>query len=425
MNKYRDKLVWDLEICKNISLLKEAGEIILYGAAAKGRQVLGWLNDAGIAVDCFCDMDGRLWGAYVEGVKVVSPFQLQKIISRESGRVYIIACIQYPKELCVLLEHMELRDICLLTYWGIKTALCINVEAVYGKDSRQTACLRIENSLRKNRFVDVGLIFMQKLVEASDQTIWVVQPGKTASSSLELRLREKGILFIKEHYLRYPSHILGGGYRELWEKSIIKKRKSMKVIAAVREPLSRDYSTFWQAFKAGLERSMLMPILHRDFQKMYGSFVDLILNGSIHTQEKLGISMPYTWNDEFEWFDEQIKEYLAIDVFQYPFDREKGYTLIEKNGVQLFLFKVEKLESILDKIALFAGTTELSAANANVAEQKWYGLAYSQFRREVKLPKKYVDHYYDRNAKVDHFYTQEEKAEFLKRWRENVDGNIG
>ena len=83
------------------------------------------------------------------------------------------------------------------------------------------------------------------------------------------------------------------------------------------------------------------------------------------------------------------------------------------------------LKSILDKIALFAGTTELSAANANVAEQKWYGLAYSQFRREVKLPKKYVDHYYDRNAKVDHFYTQEEKAEFLKRWRENVDGNIG
>ena len=79
--------------------------------------------------------------------------------------------------------------------------------------------------------------------------------------------------------------------------------------------------------------------MHRDFQKIYDGFLDLILRGSTYTKERLGMSMPWTWNDEFEWFDEQIKQHLDIDVFQYPFDREKGYIQIEKDGISLFLFR--------------------------------------------------------------------------------------
>ena len=166
-------------------------------------------------------------------------------------------------------------------------------------------------------------------------------------------------------------------------------------------------------FTEGGERYKWMPVLHRDFQKIYDGFLDLILRGSTYTKERLGMSMPWTWNDEFEWFDEQIKQHLDIDVFQYPFDREKGYIQIEKDGISLFLFKVEKMECILDEISRFAGVSDLPVKNANVAAQKWYGLAYKQFRREVGLPKSYADHYYSGNSKMDYFYTQEEKEEFL------------
>lgn len=131
--------------------------------------------------------------------------------------------------------------------------------------------------------------------------------------------------------------------------------------------------------------------------------------------------MPYTWNDELEWFDEQLKKNLGIDVFQYPFDQKKGYTIIKKDNIELFLFKVEKMEAVSDKISEFAGTDKLPDINANAAKQKWYRLAYAQFRKEIQLPAEYVNHYYERNVKMDYFYSQEEKAGFLNQWRGNSD----
>ena len=89
--------------------------------------------------------------------------------------------------------------------------------------------------------------------------------------------------------------------------------------------------------------------------------------------------------------------------------------------MELFLYKVEKMEEIMDKISEFAGVPNLPAVNANVAKQKWYGLAYAQFRKEVLLPERYVKHYYEENSKMDYFYTGEEKSSFLKEWKNNIE----
>lgn len=185
--------------------------------------------------------------------------------------------------------------------------------------------------------------------------------------------------------------------------------------------MSRDYSAFWQAFTEDVQHIMWMPILGNDFQKMYDAFINFILRGSSYTKNVLGDCMPYTWNDELEWFDEQLKKNLGIDVFQYPFDQKKGYTIIKKDNIELFLFKVEKMEAVSDKISEFAGTDKLPDINANAAKQKWYRLAYAQFRKEIQLPAEYVNHYYERNVKMDYFYSQEEKAGFLNQWRGNSD----
>lgn len=424
MNLCNEKLVWDLEICKNISLLKTADEIIIYGAAERGKEIAGWLKNAGIFIDHFCDMDIKKWGNSIGDVEIISPFKLKNIEMTDAKEVYVIACIQYPKEFCRLAEELELKNIRVVTYWGIWTAIHLNAESIYTQNSKQPALFEIEKGLRKHKYMNVGFEFLHKLITAPEDTIWIVQPGKTASSSLEARLYEKGVPFVKEHHLKYPDHILGAEYKQIWENAL-QEKKSLKIIAAVREPLARDYSAFWQAFTEGLERSMLMPILNRDFQQMYESFTSLIMKGSVYTRERLGVSMPYTWNDEFEWFDEQMKEYLNIDVFQYPFNKEKGYTIIKKENIELFLLKVEKMEDILDEISSFAGVDRLPAINANVGEKKWYGLAYSQFRKEVRLTNEYVDHYYRGNSKMDFFYSQEEKAEFLNKWRGNMDHGMG
>ncbi|MCI8581659.1 MAG: hypothetical protein HFH13_00750 [Dorea sp.] len=420
MRECGNKIVWDLEICKNINLLKEAREIILYGAGEKGQEILGWLQDAGIKVDKFCDLDIKKSGEHIKNIEIISPFQMKNSPDRYDKFLYIIACIPYPKELLDLLECMGMKDVRVITYWGVKTAIQIHAKALYVNKPERLAILKIDNMLRKSQYINLGMNNVRSLITSPDNALWVIQPGKTATTSLSARLTENKVTFFSMHYLEYPNHILGEEFRDIWEKEIHKK-KNLKVITAVREPLSRDYSAFWQAFTEKAQHIARMPILGNDFPKMYDIFIDFILKGSAYTKEKLGDSMPYTWNDEFEWFDEQIKKHLGIDVFQYPFHRERGYTIIKKENIELFLFKVEKMEDILDELSTFVGAGRLSRINANVAEQKWYGLAYAEFKKEVSLSKEYVNHYYCGNYKMDHFYTQEEKNGFLEKWRRNIE----
>lgn len=413
------KVVWDLEICKDIDLLKKADRIILYGAGGKGYEVLKFLNDAHINVDSFCDMDVRKWGKCLEGKLIISAFQLMHTEKTGNHITYLIACIQYPKEVLVLLEHMGLQNIRVVTYWGIKIALRANAEYIYGKKSKRTVQMAVEKELKAALLYRERISRVQRLMELPSHVVWIVLPGKTASTSLELRLKACHIDYIKEHGFEYPAHIIGEKYRQIWEETIKEKSKSLKVFTAVREPLSRDYSAFWQVFTEGLDRGALMPFFQKDFQKTYDSYVELIMKGNTIIKNTLNVFSPDVWNDEFEWFDDQIKKCLNIDVFQYPFDREKGYTIIKNEGIELFLFKAEKIDCILDEIRTFVGTTELPVINGNVSEQKWYGLAYAQLRKEVKLPEEYVKHYYDGNHKMDHFYTPEEKSNFLKKWKNN------
>lgn len=110
---------------------------------------------------------------------------------------------------------------------------------------------------------------------------------------------------------------------------------------------------------------------------------------------------------------------IAVDKFCDIDEKKWGGSI---DDVELFLFKVEKMEDILDKISEFVGADRLPNIDANVAEQKWYSLAYAQMRKEIQLPEQYVNHYYQGNSKMDHFYSQEEKRSFLNQWKENIKG---
>lgn len=420
-NYHEDKVVWDLEVCKNIDLLKCASNIVLYGAGGKGNDVFYRLKRAGIIPSCFVDLDMSKCGGCVDGVQVVSPFELEQIDFGNDECIYIIACIEYVKEVVELLASMHLENTRLMTYWGIKMALYINREYLYKKGEKELCLINMEKERRKYRYYDHFFHHICSLGAPFEKDIWILQPGKVASTTLERRLAKNGIVFKKMHTLRYPQYLMGEEYRKTWEDSVSRlKEEPLKIVTVVREPIARDYSAFWQAFSKGNEMAMEMPILNKDFQKTYDEYIDLLLKGSMYMQDRMGSSLIFSWGDEFEWFDEQIKEILGIDVFQYPFDRESGYTIIQKGNIELFLFKVEKMESILNEISSFVGTEKLSEINDNVGVKKWYGLAYTQFRKEVKIPKEYVDHYYCGNAKMDYFYTSEEKQQFLNKWVENI-----
>lgn len=415
----------DFEISKNFELLREK-ELYIWGAAEKGWQIQKTLKRFGIRIRAFCDSDIQKWGEDYENIPVISPYEFLKRY-KKNAQICLISCIFRENELLRLLRELEAGDISFVSYLGIKNA-CIANGIVLEIQGNLPIYDKIWEYKQRNYLKGCCCGFPIKALEEletyNSNTIWNWQPGKVASRTICNRLRQAGITCIHLHTLNYPAHVLGESLREVWTKKINGKfSKKIKIITSVREPLSRDYSAFWQSFE--MEHAYLMSLFNKDFQKMYEDYVALILNGYRLASEKMGCTLPSIWCDEFEWFNEEIRRYSDIDVYAYPFDKERGYQVIEKDNVQLFIFKVEKLDDIMSALCDFVGCDNLSRQDTNKAENKIYHLAYKEFKKTVRLSSGYVDHYYKNNEYVNHFYTTEEKDTFLKQWKKNIrDDNM-
>lgn len=44
----------------------------------------------------------------------------------------------------------------------------------------------------------------------------------------------------------------------------------------------------------------------------------------------------YLCADTVAWFKDYIEKFLEIDLFEYSFDKEKGYSNIDKNNISIF-----------------------------------------------------------------------------------------
>ena len=124
--------------------------------------------------------------------------------------------------------------------------------------------------------------------------------------------------------------------------------------------------------------------------------------------------------DEFEWYKKEMETVLGINVYEYSFDRDAGYSIIEKDGISLLLIKVEKLNSLEKVIADFLKEDDFKLCNYNLAKEKNYRHAYNEYLREVKIPTGYMDYYYKDNPYMDHFYTKDEKQRFYDKWSKSA-----
>lgn len=405
----------DLDLVKNIKLLTQ-NTVILYGAGAKGEEFCRLFQKCNINVFCFCDSDQNKWQKSLCGVNIISPSQLKDILTKNRMISIVITCLNYQS----ILESLEQYGIfCKNTFTGNGAMYAIWLNCgqenmgFYSSVQKNIELALIESNSKMNM-----IQLLQKYANSTEETIWICQPGKVASSTLEISLSNAGKQIIHTHTLSFPEKSLGGGVKREWVQTVdyIKKRP-LKIISAVREPLSRDYSAFWQSLGTS-GRIRTLSICQADLQKMYDELMNFV---SINIDDcNINPHLPLLWREEFNWFDREIKDILGIDVYKYPFDKEKGYTIIQQDNIEILLLKSEKLNDNLEIIRDFTYLNELVLYNSNIASQKNYYSLYKQFRKEVKLKKDYVLHYYDNNVKFNHFYTESEKEYFLESWKKNI-----
>jgi hypothetical protein len=240
--------------------------------------------------------------------------------------------------------------------------------------------------------------------------VLVYQMGKVGSTSVHRSLLAHGVRSIHLHRLR-PDE-LGRQKRRLrgpvdlvrrfltmgYCRRLVRSHPRVRVIALVREPISRQVSAFFQNFRWHIpDKRRVEDVDIDELVAIFGS-------------------KPY-FRHPARWFESEMEPMLGIDVYDYAFPKERGYLVIRKGNLEVLILKLEMADADKERaIAEFLGLKDFHLSRTNVSREKSYAAQYEAFKRALRLPRSYVDGMCaDRYTR--HFYTDDEIAQMRERWQ--------
>lgn len=392
--------VKDIELLKNIDILFD-NEIILYGAGYYGRKAIELLEGVGIEASCFCDSNEENTKQIIRSnvgnkeYKVVGIKEL-KVITEQRKVIIIITSMQYIDQILDMLVSQNINQADIFSYAGLNHCINMNIEsgrinqAAYKNYIRKEIMeLREQNRKTEDRIKkSSSIIFNMQCYK--NPGILIFQPGKVGSTTIYESLVSCDIPCIHLHFFEGL---------EQCEMMIKKLCDEVKIITLIREPISRDIASYMHRLT---DEKIYLPFLDNDTIRGIRNFFDTT------------ISSPY--GEEFSWFD-NLKEFTGIDIFRYPFDKDKGYSIVENGKWRILILKLEKLNDNQKIIGEFVGVKNFKLINSNVGKKKNYRYIYEDVKKNLLIPAKVVDKYYNCNERMDYFYTEEEKKEFLRKYR--------
>ena len=215
----------------------------------------------------------------------------------------------------------------------------------------------------------------------SQELVLIYTMPKVGSTTLFKSVTGAGIESVYAHTLKYLRKYIPNG-------------RQIKIVTLVREPISRTFSHIFEGYEFYAGAAM--------------SFESLFSKRFMEARQN------------FEWFDYELKQNFGIDVFSHPFDKKCGYSIIKQGNVEVFVIKLEMLNSLEPVIGEFIGASQFKLINANEGDAKAYKYQYKNIKDIIRIPRKIFDIVYNDNSKFDHFYSEMEKAEFIKKWKKNI-----
>ena len=124
--------------------------------------------------------------------------------------------------------------------------------------------------------------------------------------------------------------------------------------------------------------------------------------------------------DQFEWFNSDLRATFGIDVYAYPFDKEKGYSIIKQDNIEVLIMKTERLNTFESVICEFVGVPHFKLINTNETDSLPTKYLYRNIKDVIKIPYKTIAWCYEGNFMMDHFYSRDEKLTHLRKWKNNI-----
>lgn len=401
-------MIADFKILNDADIITHR-RLVIWGAGSNGKEMANALKNYVKEIE-FVDADAGKAGNLINGILVSLPEKL--LAYQKNGKEYAIAMstnsLQVQESILQQIEDMQIRDTDIFTWYAVQAALCAmrqseGTSASHGdrceqpRISEQKSIEVYHNEVEKVRNCQklLGEMFFASV---SDKAVWVYQDKKVGSCTIANSARAAGIYAVHVHtfnLLNFDPLDFGDSFI----KQIIQKT-SGKVISLVREPIARQVSLLWQRY--GNAPTVALKAFH-----------------SWKEWEERFYAVPNE-EDEFEWYIQEFLKILGINIYEYPFDREKGYTVINQDGISVLLLKMEKIDDLEQVIGDFLGEKHFKLEKNNVGGEKKYKYAYQNYLDHVRIPRGFYDHYYKDNKYMDHFYTEEEKATFAMRWKKHI-----
>ncbi len=233
----------------------------------------------------------------------------------------------------------------------------------------------------------------------------IYQMGKVASSTMEATLDTvPGFQVLRTHGLRRhidtPKEPTERIPLESWMiyHRIIKPSLPVRVVSLVREPIARNISAYFQ----NLTQIWGMADAHEKL-----SSAELVR----------GFLDKYNHQKPLNWFDDEIRTVLGIDVFAHPFDRERGAQTVSAPPRELLVLDAELADTAkASELARFLGVESVALVQKNVGEAKDYSAVYKEFVRSVALPHDYVDTMLD-SRYTRHFFPETRIEQWRRKWK--------
>ena len=242
--------------------------------------------------------------------------------------------------------------------------------------------------------------------------IFIYQMGKVGSTSINAALIRNGVGVKQIHcyklfnmYNLNEPRLINVLFHKisshLYKLAFFLRKKNMKIITLMRDPVARNLSAEFHELD-----TILNKYFKEDASRRYNSIEKCILESMNLYVNK---AMP------FSWFKDELEYFTNVNIFDYSFDKNNGYSIYEKGKYKILVLTCEKLKDNVNVIKDFVGLNELELINQNVGKNKWYSFIYNEFRRNYSISMDDCETYYN-NDIVKFFYNQDTILSFKQNW---------
>lgn len=229
--------------------------------------------------------------------------------------------------------------------------------------------------------------------------------GRVGSVALFRSLYEHGEFALHAHILN-PANLKRKkgkqpGTSKWAYRQLVCKQREVRIISLIRNPIECMVSAFAPEVRAPLDdtgghRNLSAQALSAQFKAEY-----------FDRQRHLV---------KLNWFDDEFRAALGINVYKYPFPRETGYLRFREGPCDVLLMRSELDDDTKSRVASdFVGTTDLKIIRARVGREQPYGEIYKVFKQRVTVSKEDMESVVNSRF-AQHFFSQDVLSAMKERF---------